>query len=318
MKISELVQKYGPAVTATIPPQAILGTGNVYFVDSGATNALDANDGEHGNSWDQPFATLNYAISRCTASQGDVILLAPGHAETIQDQGIASGTTTDEVTVDKAGVSILGLGTGSIRPTFTLSGATDATINVIAPNVTIDNIVVVSGLEDTAAGITGSALCDGLTISNCEIKDGGTAILELVAGVTIAALAYDVTIEGCRFITTVAGSSTASAIVFEGINSRYVVRNNLISGDWNTAAIANTAGISTDILIENNYIYNIDAGAGLAISLHNSCNGAVVRNLMHGGKDGTAPIAAAGCLVAENYGTNAEGASGIILPAVDS
>ena len=39
-----------------------LTAGNVFFVDNGAAEASDANDGEHGYSWEMPWATLDFAI----------------------------------------------------------------------------------------------------------------------------------------------------------------------------------------------------------------------------------------------------------------
>src|SRR3970282_2259451 len=55
--------------------------GTTYYVDSTNSVASD-NANRAGTSRDEPFATLNYAIGRTTASKGDVIVLMPGHAET--------------------------------------------------------------------------------------------------------------------------------------------------------------------------------------------------------------------------------------------
>src|SRR5690349_3795433 len=78
--------------------------GDIYFVGSGVTGATDA--AGYGKTPDAPFATLDYAIGQCTASQGDVIYLLPGHTE-----------TTTAIALDVAGVRIIGLGWGRIRPT---------------------------------------------------------------------------------------------------------------------------------------------------------------------------------------------------------
>ena len=76
-------------------------TGSVFFVDS--------NTGSNGNSGadkDHPFADIDYAIGRCTASKGDIIFVMPGHSETAATQ----------ITCDVAGVSIIGLGRGGNNP----------------------------------------------------------------------------------------------------------------------------------------------------------------------------------------------------------
>jgi hypothetical protein len=88
------------------------------------------------------------------------------------------------VGVDKAGVHILGIGTGSLRPTFTCS-ATAGQIAVLAANVTIENIVMVSNIADLTDMITADASSDGLTVKNCEFRDGA-ANKEVVAMIDIA------------------------------------------------------------------------------------------------------------------------------------
>jgi L-asparaginase/Glu-tRNA(Gln) amidotransferase subunit D len=64
----------------------------------------------------QPAATLDGAIGKTTANNGDLILVHPGHSETL--------SAAAAITCDVAGVTIVGLGTGNNRPTFTLDTAT--------------------------------------------------------------------------------------------------------------------------------------------------------------------------------------------------
>jgi hypothetical protein len=94
---------------ATIGNQAIYANqGTAYFVDSGATGAADTRS---GTSWATCLATIDGAINKCTANQGDVIFVAEGHTETYT-------TTGAKFTADVAGITIIGLGTGSNRPTI--------------------------------------------------------------------------------------------------------------------------------------------------------------------------------------------------------
>lgn len=99
----------------TVAKQLIVGNqsivanqGNSYFVDSGATGAADT---RAGTSWATCLATIDGAINKCTANQGDVIYVAEGHTETYT-------TTGAKFTADIAGITIIGLGTGSDRPTI--------------------------------------------------------------------------------------------------------------------------------------------------------------------------------------------------------
>lgn len=109
---------------------------NIYFVHSGRGQD-SANIA--GTSWDEPFDTLDYAIGRCTASQGDVILLCPGHAE-----------TTTAIAVDVAGIRIIGLGSGRNVPTLTATTGASDLLDVTAANVLLKNVRLVGA----ASGVT--------------------------------------------------------------------------------------------------------------------------------------------------------------------
>ena len=110
----------------------ILTTGNVFFVNRAHPKA---SNGNLGTSPDKPLATIDFAIGLCTANNGDYIIVGPGHTESILvNSGIA---------VDVAGVSIIGLGTGSNRPTYTFTTANTATIPVSANNMSISKIAFI-------------------------------------------------------------------------------------------------------------------------------------------------------------------------------
>jgi len=128
--------------------------GNIFFVDSGATGASDA--ATHGLSPDAPFATLDYAVGNCTASNGDVIYLMPGHAETIiADSG---------VDIDVAGVKVIGLGWGASRPTFTFTTAVTADFKLAAASVHVENVLFLGGIDATTGVIE-------VTGADCVLKN---------------------------------------------------------------------------------------------------------------------------------------------------
>lgn len=83
-------------------------------------------------------ATVDAAIGYTAAARGDVILIAPGHTETI--------ATAAAVAQDVAGVSIFGLGQGNNRPVFTFS-ATGATWAISADNCALKNIIGVPSVD---------------------------------------------------------------------------------------------------------------------------------------------------------------------------
>lgn len=298
-------QPGGAAVV--VAPGAIGTTGSTFWVDS--TTGSDS--ASYGQSPDTPFATLDYAIGKCTAGKGDRIYLMPGHAETL--------TATTTCTLDVTGVQVVGLGRGTLQATFTLGTDKTATITVSGASCSIENIKVISDVADQAVGITVSATADGFTLKDCWLTDGGLT-KELVIGVSIAALCTDVTIENCRFMTTVSAETggCASAVKAVGAADRLRIAHCYVNGHFTAAAFDLDQAACADVWIEDNHIIQIDTDAGLGISNHASTTGAVIRNLVANLKDTVAGISGAGALVAENYGSNAAGASGLIKPAVDS
>lgn len=105
-----------------------------FYVHSGT-----GSDNYDGLSWAKPFATLAKAISVCTASVGDVVIVRPGHAE-----------TTTALALSVAGVRIVGQGTGRNRPALTATTAATDLVNVTAANVSMTNLRLVGA----ASGVT--------------------------------------------------------------------------------------------------------------------------------------------------------------------
>jgi len=293
------VSSFGVPVLGGYMPMT---TGSYFFVDSGHANAASTNPG----SMDFPLSTVDSAIGLCTASAGDVIIVAPGHAETI------SGATS--LAMDVAGVHIVGLGSGSLRPTLTFS-ATDSIINVTAPNCTIENCLVVGAVDDIVTGIALSALADGFTLKNVEARDGASDE-EFLIWMTIAAACADVTIDGLKYRGL--GGGMTDCIVAAGAADRFTLINSYIRCDASDKIVDLSAAASTDLVIANNLLINIDTGAGLGVAIHNSSYGFVANNHAANLKDTVAWVSGTGMAYGENYGSNAVGASGIILPAVDS
>lgn len=282
-----------------LPVGAPLTTGDVYFVDSGTgSNSYD------GTSADAPLATIDAAIGKCTASNGDIIIVFPGHAETI-----AAATS---LVVDVAGITILGLGHGDTRPTLTFS-ATASRIPVSASDVVIENLVFYSNIADIVSGVTVSG--DDVTIRGCEWR-GSAANKEFLQMLDVDD-GDRVIIENCKFIaSSTAGTNTG--IRFD-VAHFLTIRGCELRGDFTTAAISGTAGTaaaSTDITIQGCLIENRDATAGMLIDVHDDGTGLLTDNRGFT-LFATAPETAldpGDCLCCENYVVNAVDESGTIVP----
>jgi hypothetical protein len=151
-----------------VPLVGLFEPGNQFFVDSGT-----GGDSKTGLSWDNALATLDAAIGKCTANNGDIIWIAPGHSE--------SWTTTGaKVVADVAGIRIIGLGEGASRPTFSF-GHTGTTWTISATSVALANLLLVSAVDSitTYATISG----DDCTLLDIETRD--TTDIEVINDFTV-------------------------------------------------------------------------------------------------------------------------------------
>ena len=113
---------------------AAVVSGNCYYVSSASGSDLNS-----GENWDEALATIDAAIGKCTANNGDRIYVAPGHVEDI----VAAGG----ITCDIAGVEIFGVGIGNDRPKLTFKTDTAASLLVTAASVKIVNIIGIAGID---------------------------------------------------------------------------------------------------------------------------------------------------------------------------
>jgi len=169
--ISNLVLRGTPLISTN--------PGRVFFCNNSGLTQPGQIVGSNGNkgTYQQPFASLNYAITQCVANRGDIIILAPNHTETI--------TSATSIVLGVAGVAIIGLGAGSSRPTITYTTASAASLAVTAANITIQNVLFVANFASIVSAITatGTSTPKDLTIDNCEFRDT-SSILNFIVAVT--------------------------------------------------------------------------------------------------------------------------------------
>lgn len=307
---TKLFSRKQPGGFFAVTDREFYPSGSIFYVHA-STGTDGAGYGRHP---DAPVATLDYAVGLCTANKGDVIFLMPGHAE-----NIASATA---LTLDVAGVRVVGLGYGTLRPTITITTAVDATWNITAANCWVENVLVVSQFANIASAMTVGALADGLTLKRMEFRNT-SVILGALIQISIAAACADVTIDGLRFIEVAAGGLTAPAtnvIVCAGAADRFTLLNSRIYCFCTAAPVALSAAASVDITLENIRLLNNETGAGLGIAAHNSTTGFVedvtTVNLKNGVKGVTGTGLAVGARV--NYSNAVNAYAGLFSYTVDS
>lgn len=280
--------------------------GRIFYVNNAATNK---NDTTGGRSWHQPMSTIAAAIALCVAARGDIIKCGPGHAETISAAaGIAMAT---------AGVTLMGVGVGTNRPTLTWATSTAATLTVTAANCRITNFVFDMSLP--SALVSGMVVSGaGCEIDNCLFKIGtaGTGTRPLQAILTTAGANY-LNIHDNEFLepaltpTTVSAASCAVKIV--GGTGLKIVRNFFCG--WYTLSIGAINGITTltdNIRITDNTIINQTASATKGIVLLTGSTGAVNRNIF-GIASGAAPITGDAVWWGGNWSSAAVAANGTLV-----
>jgi len=306
--LSSYPEGFGSGVIIRGAPIANMFAGNTYWVNS-ATGS-DTGKGTR----ERPFATLDYAIGRTTADQGDVIFVAPNHAETITGAG--------GITADVAGISIIGLGSYNQRPRFLMDGGTTVTFVVSAADVTIRNIVLASGhlLVATGFNVTGA----GCWIDQVEFQDNTTAENwgSPVKATGAANTADGLKVTNCRWTPLVA---TVNALEFVEITDDIrdlVIANNFIAHEGTASPLVLQAGtkIMQTVQIVGNHLSHKMTAGDLAFDNGGSTNSGVIANNYVGHADVTgahAMGAVAGCRFFENYSVSTDALSGLLLPAAD-
>jgi len=278
-------------------------TGPAYYVHAtDGSNAAGA-----GLHPDSPYASVAYALNNMptsAASKGAVIFCLPGHTETLS---AAAGWD-----VDTAGVSIIGLGAGSLRPQITMGTAATVDIDIDAANVTIENVDFIANVADIVAAIDVNA--DHFTIRNCRFIEA-TNLNFLICIQDAAAGGSDyMTIDGCR--AHCPDAANTHFVNFAGTGTGHTVTNNILIGDWGTMAIGG-AGVVTNVYCCDNQISNAATDNDSCINFAATATGICDRNLCSGGAAQANGITATGMSQNLNYyGVVSEDLQGILDPIV--
>ena len=281
-----------------------LGTGSRFYLHAGT----GTDSAGFGRNPDSPVATLDYANGLCTASKGDIIFAMPGHAESLV------GATS--AVLDVAGVRVIGLGTGALRPKFTFTTDAGATISITAPNVSLENLQLLSAFTNgITAGITVGALADGLRLTNIRMEESLNT-QEFLIAVSIAAACHDVGIDGFEFFGIDGGTDT-QCIKFVGASNYSYVRNFRIFGDWSGTPIDALTAASLYMEFAHGTIINVDTGAGLSVSVKSDTTG-MMRHLDIAQIKDTVGPAGAAMGATQVLVSNAAFVQGILKPTADS
>lgn len=210
-------------------------SGKVFYVDSVNGSDNVPSNGTKGKPW----ATLAYARSHCVANRGDIIYLKANHAETL--------ATASAIALSVAGVTVIGLGNGDDRPTFTFSG-TAATLAMSAAGCRLLNVIVKPSVNSVTSPIVVSAAdC----VVDVEVQDASDTVEFVQAILTTAAA--DRFVARVRHMGRTGGSTCARSVNLVGVNGGRVHVD--FYGKASTAVVNFTGTACTDIIVTGT-IYN--------------------------------------------------------------
>jgi hypothetical protein len=269
MPYSNFPNGFANGITVRGMPLTVAHPGKVFWVGNAANAMLEghrnASDGNRG-TFDAPFSTLDYAIGQCRASRGDIIFVKPGHAENL---GAAAAIVSDI-----AGVAVVGLGTGSLRPKFSWTAAA-ADWDMTANNLTFVNVEFQANFADVASGIDVSGVT-GLSFIGCYFTEAGTD-LNWVDVLDFATGAADISFENCKFIASdAANDSFITGVDFNGFYMKgcYLAMN---TAQASVVGMIETSGNATNVWIDNcAFRSNIDGA--LWVDFNGAANGGLITN----------------------------------------
>jgi hypothetical protein len=218
------------------------GNGNTFWVDS-----VHGSDGNQGNLR-KPFATIDYAVGRCTANQGDQIMVAPNHTETvIAAAGLA---------LDVEGITIIFLGDGDDRAKVTFTTAVTADMDVDADNITLINPRFVAGID----ALTGPIDVNAANFSMVNYLYEDAVGIDTTDAIVAVPAAIGLHINGLRYlIGDEAGTQKQSHVQVNGVDN-FIFENIDIVGDFATGPFENVTDELLNVRFENIKIKSTNAG----------------------------------------------------------
>lgn len=249
-------------------------TGRRWYVDSGAGPVAGGGTGlggdtiGHGVTPMAPFLTLNYADTQCTTDRGDVIYVMEGH---IEDIGVS-----ETVDISTAGVTVIGLGNSVLKPQFHFN-AVDSEFNITDSNIRIKNLKFMPSITNVLIGVDIEAAVTGTVIEDCLFYEGEDGVDEFITTIELKAGCHDTIIRTNEIQSRIGADGTVQAILLNGASHHVKIINNVMVGNWSTAAIVD-ADVCLQLTIAGNKMKVADGEPG--IELQGTTEGIIAGNLI--------------------------------------
>lgn len=179
----------------------VVGSGLPIALQYFFVNSVRGSNGNEGTSPEEPLSTIDWAIGKCRASEGAVIVALPGHVETV--------TAAGGLALDVAGVNIFGVGQGTLVPQINFTTVVGASMLVTGANCQVNGFRFTGGIDALTNPIHIQAA--GFSLLNSSYTDVTGQATDTI--LTTAA-ANNLIIDGwSHFGAAAAGANSGIAIV---------------------------------------------------------------------------------------------------------
>lgn len=289
--------------------------GEIFWVNNGALakGGLGGSNGNDG-TYRKPFATVDFAVSQCTANRGDIVLVMPNHNE--------GGVVPALFDIDIAGVAVVGLGYKGNRPTFDFDD-TDVDVVISAANCTLANVNLRASVGDVVRGIVVNAA--NARIDSIEFLEEGSNdnFIDFILTSATNNTSDGLAVTNCKVLSADTGNNSFIELmsIHDGLE---LVGNVLQLGvqDGEMIIGQNTATDPvTGLYIADNDIFRLNTASALLIeSTADTTNGIVTRNNFGHTDPSAMTFIETGSDVrfTENYSIGADDKSGKLMPAIEA
>lgn len=237
------------ALAFLLAKNGMISTGSVWYVNSNV-------DGETGVTLATAVGTIEEAdvLSAADggANRGDIIVVLPGHDESI---------TAGSLNLSTAGIRVFGFGNGSLMPKLSYDIST-GTVIVTGNDIVIDGIWFMSSVTAVVNGLIISG-ADDVVVRNCRFVSEGDALTvdEFNTAIMVRSTSDRTMIDDCWFNARAAGAVNAVSL---GSVSGFRMKNTTIFGNYSAACVIGYQNFSssriqtvpTEVIITNSIMFN--------------------------------------------------------------
>lgn len=272
------LSSFNPQGPAEVYPGVFLvpGGGLAHYVHTTGAAGLDLLPAGMAAPAPASFSTdINTALGYCRSNRGDVVMVLPGHTQSIATADAFSGLGT------KTGVSVYGMGYGTNKPvlTWTTAGSTllfdAAGFRMSGFQMFLAGAHAAGTALTVAAPITISDTSCG--ISNCDIWWGFDADQIVGIGITTTAAADFLAFNNNRCFAETAAVPTTTFLRLTGTD-QLEIDNTQIIGPGSTTAIGPVQMLTTASLkakITNSMFQSTLAASTISFTAIAGCTGIV-------------------------------------------